>query len=220
MSLLGTLSPRALFAAGVGVVLVVGPALAAGPPRVELPPDSVYQASPDSPAPVVFRHWTHVALQGNLCDGCHIGLFRILAPARSARHEEMDAGQGCGSCHDGERAFATRDDDACLYCHGGESPLAPLPPAPEGRLLGASTLATSADSLGPVRFDHRVHLGSGALCTSCHPALAPMQAGSAPASKEQMLEGASCGTCHDGERAFGVDDERCERCHDTGEDQP
>jgi c(7)-type cytochrome triheme protein len=217
MSLLRMASHAALVT-GVGVALSLGAARAADEPRVELPPDPVYSTSEDSPAPVVFRHWTHVPLEGNRCDGCHIGLFKILEPTRQATHEEMDAGQSCGTCHDGQRAFATQDGDACLNCHGGESPLAPLPAAPEGRLLGASDLAQSEDSLGAVRFDHAAHIATGAVCTSCHPALAPMLAGSAPGSKDQLLEGAGCGACHDGEQAFGVDDERCERCHDTGED--
>jgi len=218
-----TLSLRVLCLAGIGVALALGPAGAADEPpvpRVDLPADLAFQSSPDSPAPVVFRHWTHVALQGGRCDGCHIRLFRILEPTRHAAHEEMDAGQGCGACHDGERAFATADDDACLSCHGGESALGPLPAAPEGRLLGISTLAASPDSPGAVRFDHAPHLAAGTVCSGCHPALAPMQAGSRAASKEQMLAGAGCGACHDGERAFGVDDDRCERCHDTREDQP
>jgi c(7)-type cytochrome triheme protein len=204
----------------VGLTLALGPAGSADEPRVELPADAVFESSPDSPAPVLFRHWVHVALQGGRCDGCHTRLFSILAPTRRASHEEMDAGRGCGSCHDGGRAFGTGDGEACLSCHGGESSLAPLPAAPEGRLLGASTLAQSEDSFGPVRFDHASHLAGSQVCSSCHPALAEMRAGSAATSKDRMLEGEGCGACHDGERAFGVDDDRCERCHDLGEDGP
>lgn len=196
--------------AGVVALFAAGPA---DEPRVDLPADTVYASNPDSPAPVVFRHWTHVALQGGRCDGCHVGLFRMLEPTRRTSHEAMDAGRDCGACHDGTRAFATSDADACLSCHGDESPFAPLPPAPGGRLLGASRLSASEDSPGPVRFDHRSHLATGLVCTSCHPALAPMRSGSAGASKEAMLSGASCGACHDGQRAFGVDDDRCDVCH-------
>jgi c(7)-type cytochrome triheme protein len=208
---------RALIGAGIAATLGLATVRGADEPRVVLPADPVYDGAPDSPGAVVFRHWTHVALAGDRCDGCHTSLFRILEPTRHALHEEMDAGRGCGSCHDGERAFATQDGDACLTCHDGESPLGPLPAAPEGRLLGTSKLTQSADSIGPVAFDHASHLAAGSVCTTCHPALAPMQSGTA-ASKDQMLEGASCGACHDGERAFGVDDDRCERCHEIGED--
>jgi c(7)-type cytochrome triheme protein len=198
--------------AGVSALPVIGAATADGPPRVELPPDLSYTRSADSPAPVVFRHWVHVALSGNRCDGCHPATFRIVHPDRQASHEQMDAGEGCGTCHDGEHAFGSTDEDACLYCHGGESPLAPMPAAPEGRLLGTSTLAFSPDSIGPVRFDHAVHLGDAATCSACHPRLAPMGTGSPSPSKDEMLGGAGCGACHDGTRAFGVDEE-CERCH-------
>jgi c(7)-type cytochrome triheme protein len=47
-----------------------------------------------------------------------------------------------------------------------------------------------------------------------------MQSGISTASKEAMLEGAACGSCHDGSAVFGVDDDACERCHSeplTGE---
>ena len=36
-----------------------------------------------------------------------------------------------------------------------------------------------------------------------------------------MLQGATCGACHNGKEAFGVDDsERCERCHAAEEAKP
>jgi len=193
---------------------------AAESPRVELPPDLTYDGSPDSPAPVVFRHWTHVPLAAGRCDGCHPGRFRLVYPTRSVLHTEMDSGGACGSCHDGVRAFSTRDDETCHYCHSDDSPFSPLPEPPDGRLLGATLLRWSEDSPDLVVFDHAVHLLNGGRCSDCHPALAPMLSGLPGPTKEQMLEGASCGACHDGDRAFGVDDERCERCHQGDGEQP
>ncbi len=58
-------------------------------------------------------------------------LYRALAPLRKTwtglattrlvRHPElMDAmaeGKACGSCHNGQKAFATMDGDKCFSCH-------------------------------------------------------------------------------------------------------
>jgi len=217
MSLLRLAALGGVFLIGTSVTPAGRGLASSDAPRVELPSDVSYTRSPDSPAAVIFNHWVHVPLSGNRCDGCHPQPFRLVYPERKASHDEMDEGQGCGTCHDGQRAFGTTDEDACLYCHGGESPLAPLPLAPEGRLLGTTYLASSPESIGPVRFDHATHLRDAAVCSDCHRRLAPMSSGSVSVSKDEMLSGAGCGSCHDGSRAFGVDEE-CDRCH--GEEAP
>ena len=75
-------------------------------------------------------------------------------------------------------------------------------------------LARSEGSPGAVTFRHSSHGGATAKCTRCHPSLFPMKASGKPLDYQTMLQGATCGKCHDGKEAFGVDDsERCERCH-------
>jgi c(7)-type cytochrome triheme protein len=77
---------------------------------------------------------------------------------------------------------------------------------------------TSSDAPGPVRFDHTTHSGRVQnKCVSCHPQTFRIVRPTRRTSHAEMDAGRSCGACHDGKRAFGVQDaERCETCHDAG----
>lgn len=86
---------------------------------IRLPPDLVFEQSPDSIGQVVFRHTTHVAFASGDCITCHVRLFSILHPTHKTSHEEMVAGRSCGSCHDGTQAFGTVDGSNCPTCHAG-----------------------------------------------------------------------------------------------------
>jgi len=193
--LLGT----ALFAS---VAVLAGSHLSTrGPPsELRLPPDRVY-ASQESPAAVVFSHASHVAYSDNHCLACHPQPFSILGRHVPLLHEEMDAGGSCGVCHNGRDATDVVDGDSCDTCHTGVQPR-------------SVRLARSADSLGPVTFRHSAHPQA---CPTCHPQPFAMQVRATPLRKDEMFEGATCGRCHDGNTAFGVDDgDRCETCHDSG----
>lgn len=76
----------------------------------------------------------------------------------------------------------------------------------------------STDAPGPVRFDHKTHSERVEnKCVSCHPQTFRILNPTRRTSHATMEAGRSCGACHDGKRAFGVQDaERCETCHDTG----
>jgi len=90
-------------------------------------------------------------------------------------------------------------------------------PVPERlRLPPPYTFPVSADSPGPVTFDHAAHVDRGApRCTSCHADRFRLnEAGQALGgawSRERIHEGDLCASCHDGSTAFAVDD--CESCH-------
>lgn len=76
----------------------------------------------------------------------------------------------------------------------------------------------SSDAPGPVRFDHKTH-SERVLnkCAACHPQTFRILRPTRRTSHAAMEAARSCGACHDGQRAFGVQDtERCEKCHDTG----
>jgi c(7)-type cytochrome triheme protein len=66
-----------------------------------------------------------------------------------------------------------------------------------------------ADHLAPAYFPHWVHRIKY-KCYACHDALFPMGRGATP-TMAAMATGASCGACHNGKLAFGVD--MCHRCH-------
>ncbi len=100
---------------------LVVPGLAADgqPPELRLPPDVTYKFSETtSPGPVVFSHATHVPLADTRCVTCHPAPFSILQPAGRITHEEMNAGQKCGVCHNGTKASGV--EDSCDHCHHTE----------------------------------------------------------------------------------------------------
>lgn len=73
-------------------------------------------------------------------------------------------------------------------------------------------------SPGVVTFRHDSHVdASRPDCTTCHPTLFPIvkrtASSAAPAAirHADMEKGKSCGSCHDGKSAHGLDD--CGTCH-------
>jgi c(7)-type cytochrome triheme protein len=75
-------------------------------------------------------------------------------------------------------------------------------------------------SPGVVTFRHDAHVDAARPdCTTCHPALFSIvkrtAASAAPAAirHADMEKGKSCGSCHDGKSAHGLDD--CGTCHQT-----
>jgi c(7)-type cytochrome triheme protein len=61
---------------------------------------------------------------------------------------------------------------------------------------------------GKVVFDGNTHAAS--KCKDCHPTPFKMKKG-AKLTMADMKAGKSCGTCHDGKKAFGV--KECAKCH-------
>ncbi len=70
---------------------------------------------------VVFDHKVHVEDQGLECDSCHDDPFEMAAGTAEENEDfNMEAlyqGKYCGTCHDGETAFAS--DTKCTTCHIG-----------------------------------------------------------------------------------------------------
>lgn len=64
----------------------------------------------------------------------------------------------------------------------------------------------------PAVFPHWVHR-IRYKCYACHPVLFEMKAGAHSVTMEEMTAGQSCGTCHDGETAWGIGFDTCNRCH-------
>lgn len=85
------------------------------------------------------------------------------------------------------------------------------------RLPAPYTFPTSADSPGPVVFDHEVHAAAAEnRCQTCHASLFRLtEPGKPVAGKltyEAIHEGRLCASCHDGKRAFAIDAD-CANCH-------
>jgi c(7)-type cytochrome triheme protein len=84
------------------------------------------------------------------------------------------------------------------------------------RLPAELKLARSADSPGQVVFDHGTHVDSSKpACTPCHPRefrILKTGAGTRPILHANFDKGRQCGSCHEGTRAFKVEDD-CTNCH-------
>ncbi len=79
-------------------------------------------------------------------------------------------------------------------------------------------LPQGADSPGVVIFRHETHVdASRPDCTTCHPTLFPIlkrtasTAAPTAITHADMEKGKSCGSCHDGKGAHGLED--CGTCH-------
>jgi c(7)-type cytochrome triheme protein len=86
------------------------------------------------------------------------------------------------------------------------------------KLPGPMALPRSADSPGQVTFNHATHVDDAKpTCTTCHPRLFSILKEGAPAPRvaivhAKMEKGQQCGACHDGKKAFAIEDD-CAACH-------
>ncbi len=209
----------------------MGPAVAPGaergardsarvaPAALRLPADIVYDFVVGSDSAVVFSHQSHVAFAGNRCTGCHLRPFPILRRGPAQAHRDMNAGGGCGMCHDGKQAFGVLDSGKCRTCHTGPLPgltaagARDLAGTAARRLPGPHAYPASDASPGVVTFRHEPHLLGAGGCARCHPKPFKMTFTS-PRPGGGMHERAACGACHDGKQAFAAaDPDACSRCH-------
>lgn len=89
------------------------PALAAKKKKVKRAPgDIAYSRKGGEFPPAVFQHWRHVPQFR--CYVCHSALFEM--QQTEGQGERMHKADRCGSCHDGEPAFAL-GIQTCHRCH-------------------------------------------------------------------------------------------------------
>jgi c(7)-type cytochrome triheme protein len=154
--------------------------------------DAVYDTS--NAGKVVFTHGDHLNKKGitNNCRACHDDIFDLKKKTHFSM-ADMERGKSCGACHDGKKAFST---DECARCHK------------------VKEINYKVKSTGAVGFSHKSHLEKSAYCNACHPAI--FAAGpNRHFTMADMKAGKSCGACHDGKKAFGID--KCASCHPTKE---
>ena len=66
---------------------------------------------------VVFDGKMH-ADKGLKCADCHqSGLFKMKKGGDVITMKDMDAGKSCGACHNGTKAFSSKDAASCAKCH-------------------------------------------------------------------------------------------------------
>jgi len=144
---------------------------------------------------VVFSHKKHLAKKSGRgtsafsCGTCHTG-------KKSKKHytmADMYKGLSCGACHNGKQAF---DAHQCSKCHQ------------------VKEIVYQVRETGPTLFSHTKHLTKIKDCSDCHTKL--YKTGKNPTvTMAEMEKGKSCGACHNGKQAFGVD--KCAKCHKSPE---
>jgi c(7)-type cytochrome triheme protein len=85
--------------------------------------------------------------------------------------------------------------------------------------IGGGDIKFSAKNAADVIYSHDFHVGQrGLKCAECHYQIFARMAHNMrdKATMAEMQAGRSCGNCHNGRRAFGVD-KNCERCHHPGD---
>jgi c(7)-type cytochrome triheme protein len=84
--------------------------------------------------------------------------------------------------------------------------------APVAAVVGGGEVTFEVKGAEKATFSHEVHVVNAKLgCRECHPKLYLDTARSPRVTMKQMEKGKSCGACHDGKRAAGLDD--CSTCH-------
>ena len=69
--------------------------------------------------PVPFRRKFHVMEKKLSCPECHTKVFQMkkFSASREMTMAKLNNGQYCGACHNGTKAFATKDIQSCTKCH-------------------------------------------------------------------------------------------------------
>jgi c(7)-type cytochrome triheme protein len=87
-----------------------------------------------------------------------------------------------------------------------------LAAAPVAAVVGGGDVTFQVKGAEKAVFSHEKHVVGAKLgCRDCHPKLYLDTARSKRVTMKQMEKGQSCGACHDGKRAAGLDD--CTTCH-------
>ena len=143
---------------------------------------------------VVFNHAIHMAHKNmaNNCRVCHYGIYNLKQKVRYTM-ADMTQGKSCGACHNSRNAFSVKQ---CVRCHQTKE------------------IIFQVKATGATHFSHKKHLTSNPNCSKCHPALFATGQ-SKRATMNDMEKGKSCGACHNGRKAFGID--KCTTCHPAKE---
>jgi len=81
--------------------------------------------------------------------------------------------------------------------------------------VGGGPITLKVSGASAVTFSHELHVAAVGLgCRECHTKLFTTRARHVRVSMAAMQKGGSCGACHDGTKAFAVNDRTaCANCH-------
>ncbi len=66
---------------------------------------------------VVFSHNLHVTEQKLQCSDCHTNIFQMKRTSTAMKMVNLNKREYCGACHDGQKAFSTKEVKSCAKCH-------------------------------------------------------------------------------------------------------
>ena len=87
--------------------------------------------------------------------------------------------------------------------------------APAWAQIGGGNVTFKVSGAGDVVYTHEFHVGQRGLgCSECHYHVFARAANNFKdrATMAEMQNGKSCGSCHNGRKAFGLE-KNCARCH-------
>lgn len=81
-----------------------------------VPAGKTVEFDPKGAGKVIFDGKIH-AEKGNKCAACHPAVFKMKKGADVITMKDMNEGKFCGACHNGTKAFSTKDAANCAKCH-------------------------------------------------------------------------------------------------------
>ncbi|HIJ60373.1 MAG TPA: hypothetical protein HPP56_07170 [Nitrospirae bacterium] len=141
---------------------------------------------------VKFNHEGHSKKAS--CGECHDKLFLAKKGANKITFSDHHTNKACYSCHNGKKSFAVEN---CTACHIKVI-------APRG------DLQYKVKGLPNAHFSHGFHSKIFA-CKDCHDKHFVMKKDGSKMNMKAMYEGKYCGSCHNGNLGFSVNE--CAKCH-------
>lgn len=129
------------------------------------------------------------------CFKCHSYQKFSAAPQKGVFSHQIHTNTGyhCNQCHEikGHKHVAI-NTGICGNCHG------------------INKMMTLKKTAMPSQFNHGMH-SKIYSCKDCHPKVFLMSSGSVHVTMKDINNGAYCGVCHNGKKAFSSSD--CGKCH-------
>ena len=106
-----------LLSAAILVVVALLGSIVAQQAAAQMKGPADFTFNDGSQGKVTFSHEKHLA-KNPKCTECHTKLFKMTKGQRSAlKMADMEKGQACGACHNGQAAFGVKDAADCAKCH-------------------------------------------------------------------------------------------------------
>jgi len=81
-----------------------------------VPPGKTVEFAGGGNGKVVFDGKIH-ADKGLKCNDCHTKVFQMKKGSFKMTKEDHGTDKGCGTCHNGTKAFSQKDEASCGKCH-------------------------------------------------------------------------------------------------------